>query len=370
MPESLNIGILGTRGIPNQYGGFEAFAQQLAPWLAQKGHQVTVYCSHRHPLDDTDWKGVQRVKCYDPENRLGSAGQFVYDYNCNYHANKQQFDVLLHLGYTSDAIWYEMWSKRAAHIVNMDGIEWQRAKYSWPVRKFLKWSEKLAGINAAYLVADATPIEVYLKKAYNTKVKYIAYPALLPVIWDDGALQRYKVRENHFDLLIARSEPENNIEMAIRAKLIANDNIPLHIFGNQNIYRQRLERRYGSVSLIRFEKAEYNEAVLNTLRKNCRYYIHGHSAGGTNPSLLEAMACGCTILAHKNIYNQSVTGQHAHYFSSEPELSNKFLNESLEKSRAAMAEVNIKKIRHNYHPDVICSAYENLFYEVVQNRPS
>ena len=125
----IKIGILGTRGIPNAYGGFEQFAQYLAAGLVKMGHSVTVYNSSTHPFRESNWEGVEIVHCYDPENKIGTAGQFVYDYNCIRDAAKRNFDILLQLGYTSSSVWHRYWPKNAVNIVNMDGLEWKRTKY-------------------------------------------------------------------------------------------------------------------------------------------------------------------------------------------------------------------------------------------------
>src|SRR5438045_1972055 len=126
MKLKLKIGILGCRGIPNAYGGFEQFAEYLSAALVERGHDVWVYNSHKHPYQYNVWKGVHIVHCIDWEYRLGAAGQFVYDYNCLTDARKRNFDVLLQLGYTSNSIWYMRWPKNTINLVNMDGLEWKR----------------------------------------------------------------------------------------------------------------------------------------------------------------------------------------------------------------------------------------------------
>lgn len=132
--QSLNIAIIGSRGIPNYYGGFEQMAQYLAVGLLQKGHQVTVYNSHTHPFQGGEWHGVRIIHCYDAENSIGTAGQFVYDFNCIMNARKKKYDVILFLGYTSSSVWGPLFPKNAVIISNMDGMEWKRDKYSKPVQ--------------------------------------------------------------------------------------------------------------------------------------------------------------------------------------------------------------------------------------------
>src|SRR5438876_5732959 len=110
--KKLRIGIMGTRGIPNSYGGFEQFAQYLSLGLAQRGHEVSVYNSSEHPYQQKEWNGVQITHCKDWEHKISTSGQFFYDLNCINDARKRDFNILLHLGYTSDSIWYWRWPKK------------------------------------------------------------------------------------------------------------------------------------------------------------------------------------------------------------------------------------------------------------------
>ncbi len=140
----MKIAIIGTRGIPNHYGGFEQFAEYLSLGLVEKGHMVTVYNSHTHPYQGNDWNGVKIIHCKDPEDKLGTIGQFVYDYNCIRDTRKRNYDIILQLGYTSSSVWGRLLPRKKSIITtNMDGLEWKRTKYSQKVQKFLQYAEKL-----------------------------------------------------------------------------------------------------------------------------------------------------------------------------------------------------------------------------------
>ena len=134
---NMKIGILGTRGIPNFYGGFEQFAQYLSEAFVKKGHEVHVYNSHTHPYEKNEWNGVKLIHCYDPENTIGTVGQFIYDLNCILDSRKREFDIILQLGYTSSSVWNWIFPKKSIIMTNMDGFEWKRSKYSKPVQQFL-----------------------------------------------------------------------------------------------------------------------------------------------------------------------------------------------------------------------------------------
>src|SRR5882757_7715333 len=198
---SLRIAILGTRGIPNHYGGFEQLAEYLAPGLVKAGHEVTVYNSHNHPYQDKEWKGVQIRHCYDPEYLLGSAGQFVYDLNCLIDARKRHYDVILQLGYTSSSVWGLLFPKDSIIIYNLDGLEWQRTKYSPIIRRFLLYAEKLAVKFSDSYIADSPVIQIYFRDKYGIQSEYIAYGAELFDPADPTILRDYGVSPGNYFLL-------------------------------------------------------------------------------------------------------------------------------------------------------------------------
>jgi len=365
LTRKISIGIIGSRGIPNQYGGYEAAVQELAPRLAALGHRVVVYCSHLQTFKEKTWKGVELSYQYNPEDRLGSSGQFIYDLNCNLHSRKQHFDVILHMGYTSDSVWHRLWDRKAKHVCNMDGMEWLRSKYSPTVQAFLKKAERWAALHSHLLIADSEGVLQYLQKKYPTPLRYIAYGAEIPVSFDVNQLSTYQLRAMEYDLLIARMEPENNIEMAIEAKIKSENEFPLVIFGNANKYGEALKEKYGHHAAVRFYPANYYPEVMNSLRYYSRYYIHGHSVGGTNPSLLEAMAAQCRILAHDNIFNKSVLQNGGCYFYNSGQLCSLFAQHSDAVVSRNQIDENIGAIRNKYNWELICKQYEDAFYRVV-----
>ncbi len=364
MKDKLHIGIIGTRGIPNRYGGFEAFAEQISQRLAARGHDVTVYCSHNQQYREKTMKGVHLAFRYNPESWAGTAGQFIYDLGCNLHACRQNFDVILHLGYTSDSVWSWLWSSKSLHLTNMDGMEWMRAKYPPAVQWFLKKAEKWAAARSDLLIADSLGIQEYLEAHYKTPVRYISYGAEIPAGYDDTILSEFHVEKHQYDLLIARMEPENNIEMAIKARLNINSIVPLLIFSNETRYGDRLKKRYRHEPAIRFHKANYQPAALNALRYYSRFYIHGHSAGGTNPSLLEAMACECRILAHDNRFNRSVLEDNAGYYNDTQQLTGLLSQAWSPDGFRQQAENNLDAIKNNHDWEHITNEYEKAFYQV------
>ena len=197
----LKIAIIGTRGIPNRYGGFEQLAEYLSIGLVKNGHEVTVYNSHKHPFKENELRGVKIVRCYDPEYCIGTAGQFIYDLNCVLNARKNKFDVLLFLGYSSSSIWGRFYPKQSIIISNMDGLEWKRLKYSKPVRWFLKHAERFAIKYSNFFIADSIAIQSYLGKKYKIESKYIPYGAKIYEEINDSIFKQYNItKKNDFIL--------------------------------------------------------------------------------------------------------------------------------------------------------------------------
>ncbi len=365
MTKKLSIGFIGTRGIPNEYGGYESAIQELAPRLVRKGHKVVVYSSSLQTYKENTWHGVDLDYNYDPEDKLGSFGQFVYDFKCNISAKQHKHDVIFHMGYTSDSIWHWLWDRNAMHITNMDGMEWMRSKYSLKVQKFLKKAEKWAANKSKLLIADSTGIMNYLTDNYSTPAVHIAYGVEIPGSFDKKYLSDYNLEPGGYDLLIARMVPENNIEMAIKAKIISLDDFPLVIFGNSNDYCSMLRKQYHSEKRIRFMDANYNKIALDSVRHFSRYYIHGHSVGGTNPSLLEAMAAGCRVIAHNNEFNSGVLGSGGEYFSTIENLIEIFNQDSFTAIKQSQIEMNISLLKKVYNWERISNEYVEAAYSIL-----
>jgi glycosyltransferase involved in cell wall biosynthesis len=357
----MKVGILGSRGIPNQYGGFEQFATYLSTGLVKRGVEVWVYNSHNHPYQEKQYHGVNLIHCRDPEDKTGTAGQFIYDLNCINHSRNRGFDVLLQLGYTSSSVWHWRLPRKTKIITNMDGLEWKRAKYSLPVRKFLKYAEKLAVKSSDILVADSEAIREYLIETYNVESTFIPYGADIYESPGPDRLAEFKLLPGKYFLLIARMQPDNHIEEIIRGVLASGSNDPLLVVGSVNNKHGRyLEKKYAS-GQIRFTGGIFDQELLNQLRFHSRLYFHGHSAGGTNPSLLEAMAASALVCAHDNIFNRSVLSEDALYFSTPDDIAAIISHTPETAARKQMIANNLIKIKSRYNWEKIVDDYLELF---------
>ena len=355
----MKIAILGSRGIPNRYGGFEELAEKLAVGLANRGHQVIVYNPSDHPIKGWHHTGVKLVRRFNPEIILGSAGQFIYDLGASIDTRFKKPDVILQLGYTSSSIWFWTLPDKSRVITNMDGLEWKRSKYSPAVRKFLLRAEKWAAKHSHLLVADNPEIENYLHEKYVNQVVHIPYGADIPKNPDKKYLDKYEIKPGEFSLLIARMEPENHIAEIIEGYAKSNTSEPLLVIGNtKNSYGRKLLRKNRSNQKIKFLQGIYDKDELNSLRYYSRLYFHGHSVGGTNPSLLEAMACSCTIVAHENAFNKSVLKSHAWYFKTSQDITACVEKKIHPKTKTAFIKHNLSTIRDKFNWKVIVEQYE------------
>lgn len=357
----MKIGILGCRGIPNHYGGFEQFAEHLSEGLVELGVEVWVYNSHHHPYKETTWKGVNIIRCKDPEDRIGSAGQIVYDLNCILDSRKRDFDIILQLGYVTCSLWYKLLPRKAKIITNMDGLEWQRKKYNGAVKWFITLTEKLAVKSSDLLIADSEIVRNYLIQNHAIRTEYIPYGADVFTAPDAEGLETFKVLPQQYFLVIARLQADNHIEEIIRGVLKSGSDLPLLIIGNiNNKHGNYLKKKYKTPQ-IQFLGSIFWKETLNQLRYFSRLYFHGHSAGGTNPSLLEAMAASAPVCAHDNPFNHSVLGKDAFFFKDENQVAD-IINKVPVRNEVEFSRMrNIEKIRTHYVWDNIISAYYKVF---------
>ena len=356
----MKVAILGTRGIPNSHGGYEQFAEYFAPFLVEKGYETYVYNSSLHPYKENIWKGVHIIQKNDPEDKIGTSGQFIYDLNCILDIRKRKIDVVFQMGYTSSSVWNWLIPKRIKLITNMDGLEWKRSKYSKKVQNFLKYAESLAIKHSNVLIADSLGIKEYLKNKYSVDSEYIAYGVETENEYNDSILNELNLTKYSYNMLIARIEPENNIEVILDGLIKSKNNQNFLVIGSvDNSFGKYLVEKFKKNKQIKFIGSIYNLPKLNSLRKNSNIYFHGHSVGGTNPSLLEAMASHALICAHDNIFNKSILGENAFYFLDEREIST-ILQIKNKNDYTFFLDQNYKRVIKDFNWKTINQKYEQL----------
>ncbi|MEZ4876080.1 MAG: DUF1972 domain-containing protein [Flavobacterium sp.] len=359
----MKIAILGTRGVPNYYGGFEQFAEFFSVYLVEQGHEVYCYNSHNHPFQEKLFNGVHIIHQHDPEYKYGTFGQFLYDYNCIMDSRKRNFDIILQLGYTSNSIWFFLLPKKPIIITNMDGIEWKRSKYSRPVQQFLKFAERLAAKSSDYLVSDSLGIQTFLWNRYKKKSTYIAYGANLFSTPTEEILKEYNVEKENYNMIMARFEPENNLDMVLEGVTMCQNKMPILVIGkHETKYGDYLKNKFKAHSNIKFIGGLYNLEHLNNLRYYSNIYFHGHSVGGTNPSLLEAMASQALVIAHNNEFNKGILKENSYYFSNPVDVKN-ILNTIKKNDNLQLVQNNFEAIEKEFNWKKINGEYLQLFEE-------
>lgn len=359
----MNIAIIGTRGIPNHYGGFEQFAEYLAEGLVKKGHLITVYNSHTHPFKESNWRGVNIIHKRDPEDKMGTVGQFIYDLNCIRDLRHHDNDIILQLGYTSSSIWNKLLPSNSIIITNMDGLEWKRTKFNKLTQLFLKYGEKLAAFSSDFLVADSVGIQDHLKNTYSLPSTFIPYGATVFDTPDLKILDEFNLIPESYNLVVARMEPENNIETIIKGHI--KSKLKLILIGKiENKFGQYLKTHYQNNQII-FMGGVYDQNKLNNVRYHSNLYFHGHSVGGTNPSLLEGMASNCLICAHNNIFNKSILGNDAFYFNDEVDIQSLLDSNINKKDYKKRISINANKITNEFSWKTIIAQYEELFIHAI-----
>lgn len=363
----MKIAILGTRGIPNNYGGFEQCAEVLAAGLQKKGYEVTVYNPSFHSYNKRVFDGVTIKKIYSPNKLIGnSASNFVFDYLCFKDAVKSDYDIILELGLITSSPSIIFVRHRGKIIVtNIDGIEWRRKKWNFIIRFITRNMEKLGVRFSDYLIADNLGIVDYLKKTYDISAKYIAYGADILDTPDSKILNDYNLKAGKFILCVGRIEPENNYEMIFKSYVKAKLNIPLILIGNHlTKFGDYLKDKFKNENIYFFGTI-YDKKILDNLRYYSKLYIHGHSVGGTNPSLIEAMSASALVLIHRNKFNLSVLTNNELAFSNSDELKELLLDSKIISEKKKHVSKNLKIIKEKFSWEKIIDDYETFFLSIL-----
>jgi len=307
--------ILGTRGVPAAHGGFETFAEHLALYLVKQGWRVVVYCQEdgAGSVFEDEWQGVERV--HIPVKQAGPQGTIIFDWNATTHAAKFG-DLCLTLGYNTAVFCGLLRLKGVPNLINMDGIEWSRAKWGVAAKTWF-WLNDWAGCWLGnHLVADHPQIKVHLQtRVAGSKITTIPYGADAVTTAPIEPVLRLGLEPGRFLTVIARAEPENSILEVVQGFSSKRRDYKLVVLGNyqeSNTYHQAI-KSVASAEVI-FVGAIYDKAVVQALRFHSAAYVHGHQVGGTNPSLVEALGAGNAVIAHNNRFNRWVAGEGAVYF--------------------------------------------------------
>lgn len=351
--------VLGTVGVPAKYGGFETLVENLLDYISSDV-EVTVYCQssvYKHKL--TSYKIAKLKYLNIPANGIFS---IFYDIISILRSFRNS-DVLLILG-VSGAIVLPFIKPyfNGKIIVNIDGLEWKRNKWGFLPKWFLKISEKLAVNFSDVVISDNLHIHSYVLEQYNIDSVLIPYGAdhvKSSVNFETGIA--YGLRKNEYFFTVCRIEPENNLDMMVLAYRNSGVNYPYLLVGNFNSSKYGVEfrRKYENVAGLILHDPIYDQSILDQFRSNCYYYLHGHSAGGTNPSLVEAMYLGLSIITYGVAYNKATTFDLALYFDSQKELESIFKN--LDRFDRIIIKGDMQRLAEKYYTwKIVCEKYNKL----------
>lgn len=346
------ISFIGSAGVPNRYGGFEAFLEHCCPTIIARGIDVVVTCDASLYNDHRPYFcGVRRIFINISANGVSSV---AHDAIAFFHVFNRS-DCIVVLG-VSGGLWFPLfrllccfYGKRL--IVNVDGVEWRRTKFSKNKRIFLKLFDWLAQRFAHHVVYDNEGLYAHLTDTAKKKATCIAYPG-------DHVLRRSDVvKRSRTALTVCRIEPENNLEVLIEGALNSTL-LEYTIIGNwkNSDYARSLRDNFISNSRLRLLDPVYDAMVLAEYRENCEYYLHGHSVGGTNPSLVEMIFYDCSLLCYDVDFNRYTAGQTAGYFSTAEDLQRAL-------DGPASRGIDRRSLRSQYTAEVIVDAY----LKVIQN---
>lgn len=393
--ETKNVFIVGAKGIPAKYGGYESFVEQLTARQVSKDIHYFVACRKDLSDNKNDIFTHNNATCFNVDvPNVGPARAILYDikameWSIKYIKENNIEKPLIYVLACRIGPFINKYKKQLKRLggklyVNPDGHEWLRAKWSKPVRKYWKISEQLMVKHADLLVCDSLNIEKYIQtqyKKYNPQTTFIAYGADIKqsTLENDSRelldwYKKFNLEANNYYLIVGRFVPENNYETMIREFMKSNSEKDLVIVTNveKNTFFNNLKEstEFESDKRIKFVGTVYNQNLLKKIRENAYGYLHGHSVGGTNPSLLEALASTRLNLLYNVGFNKEVAESSALYWNKETESLSSLINSTdrlEEKEINKLDELSTSRISDNYSWNKIVNDYEKLFKKVNDN---
>lgn len=360
----MRIGMMGTRGVPARYGGFETAIEEIGRRLAERGHEVIVYCrADGGQADPAEYLGMRRVEL--PAVKAKAAETLSHTAVSAAHALRAPACDAMFLFNAANAPFLPIVRRRRVPVaVHVDGLEWRRAKWGGAGRRFYRGSEAIAVRWADALIADAQGIADYYRDEFGATTELIAYGAPILADLPDDRLADLDLDAGRFHLVVARFEPENHVELIVDGFRRSGARWPLVVVGSApyaDEYTARVHAAAGGDPRIRLIGGVWDQVQLDQLYHHAATYLHGHSVGGTNPSLLRAMGAGASVGAFDVSFNRGVLGDTGRFFADAAGVA--ALVEAAEASPAEAKELGLAardRAAAEYRWDDVAVAYERL----------
>jgi len=368
--QKLRIALMGTRGIPARYGGFETFAEELATRLVQRGHKVSVYGRRlfgRRERAQSHFKGVEVV--LTPTIMHKYLETPLHAFFSFLHLFCRKYDVVLLCNAANSPFAWLVKLRNIPLVINVDGIERKRGKWNVLGRLWYRLGEICSVLFATRVVGDAKVIADYYKRAYGCTSEVIAYGATASHQSPGEMLRKFNLEPDNYLLYVSRLEPENNARGVIKAYKGLRTNLPLVIVGDAPYAQEYIaELKKIATPQVIFTGFQFG-AAYQELRSHCRLYIQATEVGGTHPALVEGMAYGNCIIANQTAEHVEVledTGVFYHYNNFD-HLREK-LQELLDNPSDVVhyRQLAQERAAKYYQWDTVCEQYEQLFYEVMK----
>jgi glycosyltransferase involved in cell wall biosynthesis len=369
MARSMTVAMVGTRGIPARYGGFETAVEEIGSRLASRGHRVIVYCRKTDARQQlSEYRGMTLVHL--PAVRGKVVETLSHTALSVIHPTLRQADACFLFNAANAPLLPVLRLLRIPTAVHVDGLEWKRSKWSGLGKHYYKLCERLAVRWAQELIADAVGIQEYYRAAHDVETNYIAYGA--PILAEQP-LERLKdvgLLLGSYHLVVSRLEPENHVREILKGYIASSSHQSLVVVGDAPYAREYVSELHALAatdSRVTMMGSVWDQELLDVLYSGALTYWHGHSVGGTNPSLLRALGAAAPVAAYDVNFNREVAGDDGLYWTTPEDIGRVIAEVETDpdwaRERGAEGQVSVAK---RYDWDLVTDDYERLAAKLVK----
>ena len=360
----LTIAMIGTRGVPAAYGGFETAIEEIGSRLVELGHDVVVYCRATPGSERLrTYKGMRLV--YMPALRMKIAETLSHTAFSVLHAVTHKRPDVAFVFNAANSPFLPMLTARGIPVaLHVDGLEWKRGKWGPIGQRYYKLAEWLGVKFADSLIADAKGIAAHYRRTFDAPTELLTYGAPIHEAPASDRLRELELEPQGYHLVVARFEPENHVEEIVRGFHVSDARKALVVVGSAPYsaeYTQRIQRVAESDPRIHLLGGVWDQELLDQLYGNAASYLHGHSVGGTNPSLLRAMGSGAPVIAWDVDFNREVIAEHGRFFTSLGSVAREVERNEADAEAEVTRGARLRdRARENYDWDIVSAGYLSL----------